>query len=367
MIVFWQTRSDLQSYFARLQQFLSEPSKVIKAKHVFWPSISALFNVQREVFDEAVQYKIVEKCYKLKRSLRFYERASYYFLARWLYASDVRKLQKEQPQLLVIWNGLKFRQSLTVLAAKHLNIETVFFENGLLPNTTVVDFKGVNAGNSLPQEAQFYKDYLPKQKFIFEDLEVRAPVSSKNQGVASLPEKFIFIPFQVDSDSQIIKYSPFFKNMESLFFSLSKLQPELGEVALVFKEHPSSHVDYRYLHQYQVPEKVVFANAFNTQELIEKSLAVVTINSTVGIEALTLGKPLLVLGKACYAISGLCLTADQTDLEDKLLLLTNFQFEEHLREHFLSYLQYEYLLEGSWKTASDEHCQLVASKLQGGG
>ena len=55
---------------------------------------------------------------------------------------------------------------------------------------------------------------------------------------------------------------------------------------LVVKEHPSDHGRIDYSDTFRAFPDVVFTKLLNTQQLIEKSDAVITVNSTVGIEAM---------------------------------------------------------------------------------
>ena len=71
------------------------------------------------------------------------------------------------------------------------------------------------------------------------------------------------------------------------------------------KEHPSDHGRIDYSGAFRAFPDVVFTKLMNTQELIEKSAAVVTVNSTVGIEAMLHLKPVITLGDAFYAVPGL--------------------------------------------------------------
>ena len=107
------------------------------------------------------------------------------------------------------------------------------------------------------------------------------------------------------------------------------------------------------------------AKAVLTQELIERSLFVVTLNSTVGIESLLLGKPVLTLGNAFFNIEGLVAHADSLG---ELLRLAgaypNWGLDEELRCSFLHYLQHQYCVSGHWQEAATEHLQDVAQRIR---
>ncbi|MCQ4062292.1 capsular biosynthesis protein, partial [Klebsiella pneumoniae] len=59
----------------------------------------------------------------------------------------------------------------------------------------------------------------------------------------TLPERFIFIPFQDDRDTQVRLHSPWVRNMRDLFALGERIADETGW-EVVFKEHPSSRESY---------------------------------------------------------------------------------------------------------------------------
>src|SRR5690606_27259707 len=135
-----------------------------------------------------------------------------------------------------------------------------------------------------------------------------------------LPKCYLFAPFQVDDDTQIILHSPWIPDMRAYFSVLCRLRARLvalggewADTAIVIKEHPTCPWGWDRLHAEGERQGVLFANGNSTQELIEKSAAVLTINSSVGIEAMLFDKPLIVLGNAFYALPELAQTARNED------------------------------------------------------
>jgi capsular polysaccharide export protein len=116
-------------------------------------------------------------------------------------------------------------------------------------------------------------------------------------------------------------------------------------LTLVVKEHPSDHgrVDYSALRR-EFPD-AIFTKTLNTQDLIEKSSVVVTVNSTVGIEAMLRLKPVITLGDAFYAVAGLvtpCRAGD--DLSEALARALETPVDRDLTERFLYFLRNGYLV-----------------------
>ena len=134
---------------------------------------------------------------------------------------------------------------------------------------------------------------------------------------------------------------------------------------LVFKEHPSSPIRYPDLHERSGPRER-FANGNDTQTLIEDADAVITVNSTVGLEAILLGKPVLVLGRAFYAIPGLTLSAEgPEELAEALHRLSDWKPDPVLRRKFLDYLSQDYCVPGSWREPDRAHWRAVEARVRG--
>ena len=365
MILFFVSRKSLQQYFTVLARALNKKNvtaQLLSSKSFSVFSFYYALTIPSALVRQALDYKIAEKK-ALNQQLSLSKRYFYLLQTRLLMASDIAQLKKYKPSLLVIWNGLKYRQKILVLAAEWLHIKTAFMENGLLPNTTVLDSKGVNQDNSVPRNTDFYKN-LSLPPFEFKQLEQRQTEYSKKNSAFELPERYIFIPFQVDNDSQIISFSPWVNNMQMLFDLCRDCVSDY--LPLVFKEHPSSPVDYSYLHERQKEGRIVFANGVDTQILIQGASAVITINSTVGIEALSLGKPLFVLGQACYAIEGVAKSVFSKEQLIQLFQQTDpliYASDAQLVKAFLSYLQNTYLIEGASSCIDDQHITQVCARL----
>lgn len=364
MILFFASNRDLQRYFSQIVKVCNTPAKVHWCRALILPALSAIKLMPKTILAQEIAYAVQSFEYVHKRKVGIFFRLQLTIKGYFFFCRDYAVFKKEQPRLLVMWNGMMFRRSLTVAAAKALNIQLCFMENGHFPNTTVCDKKGVNAGNSLSRDAEFYRFYTPKN-FIAPTLVAREAIIEKKSAGKVLPEHFIFIPFQVDTDSQILVYSDWINNMQQLFELMLKVQTQVPQLKLVFKEHPSSRVNYAYLHQH-LPEKIgVFANDYSTQALIQQSQAVVTINSTVGLEALIFNKKVITLGEAFFNIKGMSWHAtNEHNLVDLLLQLDNLSIDDEVCLGFLSYLSNEYLLAESWKKASVDHLSAVATRVQ---
>lgn len=137
-------------------------------------------------------------------------------------------------------------------------------------------------------------DILTKMKYFIKSRTIKI----KYDEVDISKEKYIFFPMQVASDSQIILNSDI-GLFDVLKYSIEKA--EKSKLKLVVKLHPAERnidVIYRIL---KLREKYKFNIVDNnTFEVIENTQKVITINSTVALEAMILDKPVEILGKSFY-------------------------------------------------------------------
>lgn len=353
-------------YFQQLLDNTDLTGSVVEPGDMPWLCIGKLgrilkgINWQRLVDEKCQERKVKEKYvgwgYRLLLRIELF----------WMALRISAMLQREKPTAVVMWNG-SHRYCQLVKSLLSSGCKTFYVENGLLPNTTTLDTQGVNFYNSVPRDPDFYRNYQPT-------LDLNAPgditliprkVKPRNQDIPSiaLPETFIFIPFQDDRDSQVRLFSPWVKNMAALFCLGEKLYAELG-LTIVFKEHPSSREQYPELHK-RTHEKLLFANGNSTQELIEKSQFVITLNSTVGLESLLLGKPVLTLGQAFFNIPHVVMHADSAEaLVAIAASFPDWPLDAQLQYAFLRYLKDEYCVPGRWQDAEPKHLHEVARRMK---
>ena len=363
-VLFFSLAKHQTRYFGRLLAETSLQGLLVESGRLPFPALSCLSQVVMQVdWSKIVAEKCQERQVKKKYHgvlYRFLLRAELLFMGLRIQAL----LDREKPDLVAVWNG-SARHCQLLLALLEPSCRAVFFENGLLPNTTTFDSRGVNYNNSMPRTAAFYRAYAEQQAVASVAPVKLVPRKPRIVGHESinLPERFVFIPFQDDRDTQVRLFSPWVGNMPALFALGERLAAEF-DFTVIFKEHPSSRESYPELHQ-RCHERLLFANGNSTQELIERSLFVVTLNSTVGIESLLLGKSVLTLGNAFFNIEGLVAHADSLD---ELLSLAeeypNWGLDEELRCSFLHYLQHQYSVSGHWQEANAEHLQDVARRMR---
>lgn len=349
-------------YFNRLINETGLQGKVVTTPQMPWPRPWRIFSVLSRIdWQGLIEEKCEERQVKNKNSGGLYRLLLRLELV-WMALRAQALLDRERPDALAVWNGAH-RYCRLLMALAPPGCKTFFFENGLLPDTTTVDARGVNYLNSVPRDAAFYLNY-PCPVLEDQATPTLIPRKPRTSGPApiELPEQFVFIPFQDDRDTQVRLFSPWVGNMREMFAQGERLARETG-MTVVFKEHPSSRESYPELHA-RTHERLMFANGNSTQQLIEASQFVITLNSTVGLESLLLGKPVLTLGQAFFNIEGLVVHADSSDeLIEQAKAFPNWPLDARVRQGFLHYMTHEYCIQGGWKHADVEQLERVANRM----
>lgn len=245
---------------------------------------------------------------------------------------------------VVTWNDVE----LATLVAHRQGIDTVYIENGYIQNTLQVDPDGVNRNASIADlkydeivnfsppsgwnenpsletpvhdvpgpTTNEYKRAIAKKRDRF-DVDPKSAIKfltnrfgpdschsrMNTHGVddgSELPSKYVFLPFQVHDDTQIIYNSEYIDDMYDLIDIVSTA---LGSVApeyeLVVKEHPADvgRIDYTQLRRKYL--EIPWFQNHSLDEILDRASAVVTVNSSVGFQALEMYKPVVTLGDSFY-------------------------------------------------------------------
>ena len=125
---------------------------------------------------------------------------------------------------------------------------------------------------------------------------------------------YYFVPLQHDGDAQITHHSCFGENTEFIINVLRSFCDHApGDSCLVFRQHPHSRGGPGHsvfinslARELGIANRVLHLCEGDTPLLAQHSAGVVLINSTVGLQALERGAPLMVLGDALYNQPGLC-------------------------------------------------------------
>lgn len=201
--------------------------------------------------------------------------------------------------------------SLSHVARKY-NIPVIHVELGALRaphyiNTAYFDFSGVNGDTEAEKRYQTFSQELelsPNSVELLSRSELLNFVrnhSNKNEKKQPLLKKMrreirsflrrcpsnefkIGLPLQVEDDSNMLAYSNGFNNIELLNYTYKFFDKS----DVLVRKHPGGHAIYKV----QNNDESIFPFAF-----IERCQSIVTINSSMGLEALLLGKPAWIMGQ----------------------------------------------------------------------
>lgn len=266
-----------------------------------------------------------------------------------IYIGMMEVLSTRTIERCAIWNGQQLLGRAATRVCRELGIPTIYLEISNLPNKLFSDPDGVNALSSisrnpgmldqLPQpdaeahriwltEYEAYKESPPPQAKVERQAKLASganyilkylsngvlrrklnALQVRNSAVGSIETvpiaveqlrdtSYVFLPLQVSGDTQLKLHSRV-GNLEAIRRA-SIVAKERGCTLLV-KPHPAetNAAELRSIAalQTELDFKLV---AGNTTALIRNAASVITINSTVGLEALLYGKPVVCLGSSYY-------------------------------------------------------------------
>lgn len=346
--------------------------------------IEKIDNLYFKLRDKVDQGKLTQK-----EKIFFYK--YYKFLEAFILENKIEKI--------VMMNDLRWQHAIAIHLAKKYNIDYIVFELGLFrPNTITLDHRGVNFNNSVPQNKNFY--FNLKSFYKYDYTSINSGITEKQRNLiliayillnkfgkllgiycpennrgsmldyfkrfkntyikkkapqnATLERKYIFAPLQVKTDTQTIVHSDYnsmTEFMEDTITGVREYRKKYkSNIELVFKEHPMDQGKVSYddfYKRYKNYDWVKFLKNGNTKEIIKDSELVITINSTVGLEAIEMYKPVICMGRSFFTIEGIARESHLDRLADDVNLELVTIKDKELIDNFLNYLRYEYSIEGN--------------------
>ena len=259
---------------------------------------------------------------------------------------------KRTDAVAVAWNGLNGSRRVFMDAARDAGARTLYFELCPLPGRITVDPCGVNFRNGLPRDAQAYADWAKSRtapadwQDLRHHIRARPPATPTAERTPELPltDPFIFVPLQVQGDSQLRLFGGAFRKVEAVIAAVAEAAKSLPDGWHVrIKEHPSSPVKFGDLIAASAHSKLVLDNATDTFAQVAAARAVVTVNSSVGLEAMFYEKPVLALGDCFWAIPGVAHHCPSAAALGRVFAdPAALAFDPELRGAFLQFLTREY-------------------------
>ncbi len=133
---------------------------------------------------------------------------------------------------------------------------------------------------------------------------------------------FFLFPLQLDSDSQVRRYSPFSGMKEAIAYVMTSFAQNAPKgTLLVIRNHPLDNglIRYdRFIRSFSracgIEDRTIFVETGNGKDMLRDCRAVVLLNSTMGLTALEMGKAVYCVGKSIYAMPGLAENGQQDSL-----------------------------------------------------
>jgi capsular polysaccharide export protein len=256
--------------------------------------------------------------------------------------------------------------------ARALGVEVFVFEEGYLrPDWVTIERRGVNALSRQPRLASFYRQQLdtaaPAPLPTGQNLRRTARVAAA-YGIASallkplyfrqqhhrslnpiveplrwlrgawrqavfahrergmlapltheaLYKRWFLVPLQVRDDSQVRDHSRFTSMLDFLDEVVTSFAAHApADAVLVVKHHPMdrAYVDYaadieRLRQRFDLGDRLRYVHDLHLPTLLQHAGGVITVNSTVGLQALYHGTPVITLGESVYQVPGLVYDGD---------------------------------------------------------
>lgn len=274
---------------------------------------------------------------------------------------------------IILFGDCRKYHKIAIKKAKELNIEIFVFEEGYVrPNFVTFEKNGVNGFSSLPKNKNFYKKIklnnikikekkikpnfykISLQIIIYYILAYYGKILYPNYqhhrslniyreffyGIRNLYRKakykiteffllnkilqtsYFFVPLQTYNDFQIkchSKYNNIEEFIEEVLLSFAKYANKNDYI--VFKHHPMDrgrknykNFIYKLAKKLGIDKKRIFViNDLHLPTLLDNTKGTITINSTVGLQALYHNSPVKVMGNAIYDIEDL---TDQKKLKN---------------------------------------------------
>ena len=211
-----------------------------------------------------------------------------------------RLIKDRKIDWLITWNGVTGPTAIAMrLIGKSRNMSAGFMERGMLPGSLFYDVRGTNGASTLA-------DGLTR---VYSNIDVAKARARKRLEVGlfttpyvhsrSEKERIIFLPLQVQTDSNILLYSSRIKTMRQLVFQAVELATDLGNNwRVVVRDHPEEIESHLNLPIHPLVER---DNISQLDDMLERSAIVMTINSTVGLTAALRGSIVVCHGQGIYS------------------------------------------------------------------
>lgn len=210
-----------------------------------------------------------------------------------------------EPDIIGIWNGYTGLVANTLrLISEDLKIPSFFMERGIFKNSIFIDRLGCNGAASISKIDYrqsiklFSKKDIDNTYNIFKEKTKCESNSLLNSDYSFLVgKKIVFFPLQVTRDTNILLYSEVISMRHAFYKIYEKMNND--DTYFIVRPHPEESKE-QYINL-PILDNVLVCSEESLDFWIENSDTVVTINSTVGLEALLKEKNVITLGQSIYS------------------------------------------------------------------
>lgn len=240
---------------------------------------------------------------------------------------------------VVVWNGdfndnKRGYQVKLIEAIKNNmpNLKWVYCEHGWMPQN--VTFSMDRLGSNGSSSATLRND-IPKKPSLQPVYNKRGHYEAASKPVSE--RDYLYVPLQLNTDTQITKYSPLFKDMINLISHVSQLFPNENIIVKTHpKDTPQNLLRYRKLCNSLPNVKMVTDG--NNIGWCRYCKGVIAINSTVINEALIFNKPIMTYGINTFSNKGITYEIDDLDNIEKQKNFLNWKADENRIEEYICWL-----------------------------
>jgi len=225
---------------------------------------------------------------------------------------------------LVVWNGYTGAVANAMRCYKLAQrMGGGFIERGLVKDATIFDRYGVNGASGMAfgrrslsgeRRERLLNDHMPALRRHFPTFDADVFRSADRSG----RRRRLLVPLQVQRDSNIILHSFEIKTMRRLVIEAMRLRRTLGgQWDVVVRPHPEE--DPKEILNLPREPGLIIDNETNLNTQLAESSAVVTVNSTVGLEAAFAGCAPIVFGEGIYCREPFVIRAQDGLVDDERL------------------------------------------------
>ncbi|WP_084589448.1 hypothetical protein [Cobetia amphilecti] len=260
------------------------------------------------------------------------------------YTALLKILSQVSPEYVFIWNGFtgNVANILRVITSRSEDYKTWFLERSFYKNSLFVDSTGANAAASISRQYSHYENNIVPRHYVIDKSIDANKVPDK---CALCREDFIFVPLQVQTDTNNILYSPHIKKTRALVIATIRAVERINrssgkQYKIIVRTHPEEVDPNINLPQHPL---VLYRNSGAIKDWCYHASAVVNVNSTVGMEAIYIDKPVISFGYSLFSHEELTVMSDLPGYRNKLQAVLSGEIRTPKPDSKLSFFNHLYL------------------------